>query len=259
MVHKKFREQYTPELLGSRMSLDQVSGAVNMVTDAKRNFERDPIRLSYRVNYALLCHCITFDFSKARELYNQAIEQSPIHPVIARSYGLFILATCEAPRQQMFSKAVQLFRDGDVGDPDLSMFQKAKELFFHWAVILQPKNPIVLLNYALLQQWVLGKYNLAEKLYRRALSIDASNAWCLQNFETLRSIATLEVLVKPEARPLLSLKPEWGEWQHLHDPLSPGPAFSYFWYNRLTKFAQFAEPDWNVVWRERMERNLGDR
>ena len=51
-------------------------------------------------------------------------------------------------------------------------------------------------------------------------------------------------------------RPEWGEWgRYSHENvLKPKSAF-YFWLNPITKRASWAEPNWEVAYRQRIERS----
>ncbi len=48
----------------------------------------------------------------------------------------------------------------------MGRFKTADECFFRWALIVHPKNPLAMLNYALMQQGVYHNYDKAEAYYR---------------------------------------------------------------------------------------------
>jgi hypothetical protein len=48
---------------------------------------------------------------------------------------------------------------------------------------------------------------------------------------------------------------DWGEWRKMIDPLCPRKGFEVFWLNRFTKMTSFSEPDWNIVWENRLKRS----
>jgi len=245
-------------------TMAEVIKALKFQNVAELNFEKDPTRLSNIVNFALLNHCLTGDFAKARECYKLALEKSNTNPVLMRAYAIFTLAAGDAPRTKVFASACDLFKTASLSDPDLSKFHVAQESFFHWAVIVNPKNPIALLNYALLNQCVLGDYELAEKMYQRAIAIDGANQAIIDNFETLEMQRlpggkyagkgpSFTVLKRSE---VTEERAEWGEWQRMYDRKSPVNTFKHFWYNRLNRTTLFIEPNWNEVWDLRKERSV---
>lgn len=59
----------------------------------------------------------------------------------------------------------------------------AEQCFFRWALIVDPKNPMAMMNYALVQQGITGDYHKAEYYYRRALTIAPYEPRLLHNFE----------------------------------------------------------------------------
>ena len=48
---------------------------------------------------------------------------------------------------------------------------------------------------------------------------------------------------------------EWGEWILMEDPLSQRACFNAFWFNKINKTSRFEEPDWNEVWKDRVNRS----
>lgn len=263
IVQRRFRKRQTELLLPSSLNFSQVVRAVSMIRDTEIKYEQDPFKLSNRVNFALLCHCLRFDLEKARALYKDAMIKSSHHPVIARAYGIFILATCQAPLTQTFEKACQLFKRAQTIDPDQKMFDAAKEHYFYWAVLMNPNHPVALLNYALLHQCILGEFYRAEKIYRRALSQDPTNELIAHNYKLFEDqrfpggyyagSGVPHVIVKRSH--ISEEKKDWGEWKKMIDPLSTKPKFNKFWFNALDKTSTFEEPNWEEVWIKRVQRS----
>ena len=110
IVQRKFRQRQTQLLLPGSINFVQVAKIITMIRDTELKFEEKPTKLSNRVNFALLSHCLRFDLDKARDLYKDAVRKSSHHPIISRAYGIFILATCKAPLTQTFETACQLFK-----------------------------------------------------------------------------------------------------------------------------------------------------
>ena len=176
----------------------------------------------------------------ARKCYKEAIQKSNTNPVLMRAWAIFTLAANDSPKAKVFDKACDLFKMSSLSDPDLAKFSVAQESFFHWAVIVNPKSALNLLNYALLHQCVLGDYEMAEKMYQRALAVDGTNQAVVDNFELLEMNRlpggryagrgpSNTVLKRSE---VCDEKPEWGEWQRMYDMKSPVSTFKHFWYDK---------------------------
>ena len=256
MMQRKFRERQSNILLDFKASLAAVANAVKFIKSTESNYAKNPQKLSYQFNFALLCYCIEFDIPKARLLFEAVYLKSPAHPVIARTYGIFILATCKPPRKKCFEIACRSFHEAEIVDPGHKMFQTAFENFFHWSVISNPTNPFAILNYALVFQCIYSDMEKTERLYRKALAEDPTNTCVQQNFELFEEerypggvydsgAPSSSVLRRSEnVNDDKCLRQKWGEWIRKKDPFCTKPVFQYFWYNNLTKKAQYREPDW---------------
>ena len=265
LLQRKYRVKMSKDLLGpSKLDFCQVARAVTFIRKAEEQYKSDPSKLSNKVNYALFCHCIKLDSNLARKLYKEAMEKNPGHPVIARAYGMFILANCEAPMHSTFQKACRLFQESHAVDPHMKMFQSAMENFFYWGVLIHPKGASALLNYALLHQCVIGDIRRAENIYRRALSVDPSNRFIVENFELLTQqmypggkydCGGPPFSVLHRSNTVKDQNEEWGEWKRMYDPMCKLPGFEYFWYNSFTKQTSHFEPNWDHVWSERLRRS----
>jgi len=251
IVQKNLRQHQSSELLGSKLDFSQIVKAVTLIKDTEVKYEISPDKLPNMVNFALLCHCIRLDFEKARPLYKDTFTKSPCHPVIARAYGIFNMASCDAPQIQIFQKACKLFEDSDASDPQQSLFQSAKANFFHFAVLIHPNNSIALLNYALLHQCVLKEYNRAEMIYRRALALNPDNSYVVRNFNLFEEQRYPGGFYADKSVPfsiiershIVEERPEWKQWKKMKDPVSKKEAFCYFWFNRVKKMSSFYEPE----------------
>lgn len=246
--------------------------ALRMIREVEQKYEEHPDRLSSMVNYALLLATQRFDLIGARKLYKDAMEISPENPVLLRAYGLFLLATLEAPRERMFRKTLDMFKNAELRDPGRERFEIAEESMFHWSCVAQRENPLALLNYALLQQYLVRDVARAERFFHRAISAlkdrpeaeDPARPAVIENFELFE----LERLPGGEFHTptpsntvvrnseLVEEKPEWGEWgRYSHENAQKPKSAFYFWLNPITKRASWAEPDWEVAHRQRIERS----
>jgi len=178
MLQRRVRERQEADITGPKLDFASLVSAIKFMNDAKEAYEEQPDRLLHKVNYALVCHCLSFDFVRARELYEEAISRCPSHPVIGRAFAILLLATntCDTGtnRNHVAEKALAFFRDAGIGDPDARMFRLAIQNCFRWAVVVHPHNPLALLNSALLHQHVIKDPARADKLYRRAVAVDPS-------------------------------------------------------------------------------------
>jgi tetratricopeptide (TPR) repeat protein len=263
MAQRQFRKMQSRALLG-RVDMQKIVHAVKFTQQIQTNFSQDPDKLCNMVNYALLCHCILFDHVSAKRLYQQAVETSPHHPVICRALGLFIMSQCDDSMDRVVQESSKLFQAASEADPDHSMFQSAIDHFFSWAIVLHPKNPNAILNWALLNQMVLGDYKYADKMYRLALSVSPEHDEALRKnydfFESQRYPGGLYASGGPPSSAvsrsrLIEEREEWGEWKKRRDPFSPKIGFEILWFNTLTKQMQFDEPRWREVWEERVKRS----
>lgn len=184
IVQRKFRKAHLSDLLESqKMDLCTVARVLKFINDTKNNYSSNPHKISYQLNCALMHFCLEFESIKSGSLLKIVFEKSPFHPVISRSYAIFLLSTCAVPRKRNVDRARQLFQEANISDPYNKKFQIAFENFFHWSVLSNPNHPIALLNYALVYQYIFRNRRKAEKIYRRALFKDPSNIRVVSNFE----------------------------------------------------------------------------
>lgn len=262
MVQRQFRKMQAQALMGN-VDMRKIAMAVQLVYQTETNFAQQPEKLYNKVNYALLCHCITFDDENALRLYQEALETSSHHPVICRAYGLFMMSRCNQSMPKLVMECTKLFQDAETADPGHSMFQSAIDNFFHFAVVLHPKSPNAILNWALTNQIILGNYKYADKLYRLALSISPVQVNVKINYDFFESQRYPGGLYSSGGPPSSAVirsrtieeRAEWGEWKKRKDPISLKAGFDTIWFNCLSKQVQFEEPRWKDVWTERLKRS----
>ena len=265
LVQRRYRAKHESDLIGRKMTFLDVVKAMKFIKGARAKYEQDPSKLSNIVNYAMLTHCLDLDFDAARPIYEKAMKLSPSHPLISRVYAIFLLASRQTPHDITFRNVCQLLEDADMADRKQTMMSSAAEIFFRWAVLGDARNPLTLLNYALLHQCVYKNYDRAEKLYRAALAIDPSNTLVAENYRhfvdecypsgVYESIGPLFSVVQRSN--VVEERLDWAEWRKMVDPLCPKKGFEIFWFNRFSKATrwEFNEPDWNAFWEVRLRRS----
>ena len=285
MVQRRFRQKHESDIIGAKIQVSYLSfiricgrrlltvrrrlaqlpdvvKAAKFIQEARVKHEKEPTRLANIVNYALLTQCIDLDFAKARMLYDEAVKASPRHPLICRAFAIFLLATRHGPPAETFQRVCRMLREAAVVDPTVSKFESAAEIYFRWAVLANSKNPLTLLNYALLHQCVYRKYDIADKIYRAALSFDPRNALVLENYELFTSQrypgGEYECAGPPISvvnRSTILETKAGSEWSKRVDPDCPRPGFEVFYYNRFTKETRFEAPDWDKWHKMRVGRS----
>ena len=263
MVQRRYRSKHESDLLGEKLHLRDVVKAMKFIHGARAKYEQEPNKLSNIVNMGLLLHCLDLDLSEARPIYEKAIQQSPNHPLISRAYGIFLLASRQTPNVTNFQTACRMFHEANVVDPTQVRFQSAAEIYFRWAVLVNAKNPLALLNYALLHQCIYNKYDHAEKIYRAALAIDPMNSLVLENYKFFLDERYPGGTYASKGPPFSAVRrsktieerAEWAEWSKKEDTECQKSGFSLFWYNRFTKETLFEQPSQDMIWNMRMKRS----
>jgi tetratricopeptide (TPR) repeat protein len=263
LVQRRYRSKHEADLLGDKMQFSDIVKAMHFIYGARTKYEEEPNKLSNMVNFAMVRHCLDLDFVGAKPVYEKAIKLSPNHPLISRAYGIFLLASRQPTELLSFQTATRLFAEADVSDPSQAQIRSAAQIYFRWAVMGNAKNPLALLNYALLHQCIYKEYDHAEKIYRAALAIDPTNTNVVENFSLFLRERYPGGAYASNGPPfsvvrrsvILEERPEWAEWQKLIDNMCPRKGFEVFYYNRFTKATQFDEPDWDEVYETRVKRS----
>ncbi len=263
LVQRRYRSKHESDLIGKKITFVDVVKAMQFINGARTKYEQDPTKLSNIVNFAILTHCLDLDFDAARPMYERAMKLSPNHPLISRVYAIFLLASRQEPHNITFQTACQLLHDADAADRNQTMIQSAAEIYFRWAVLMNARNPLTLLNYALLHQCVYKNYDHSEKLYRAAMALDPNNTHVVENYRLFNDErypgGAYESCGPPfsvvQRSNVVEERLDWGEWRKMIDPLCQRKGFEVFWFNRFTKMTQFTEPDWNIVWENRLKRS----
>ena len=247
-------------------TIGEMIRAIKFQREAASRYADYPDKLSSVVNYALLLHTHDFDLESAKFLYQDASKMSPENPVLLRSYALFRMMSCEVPRLEVLRKCNDAFRAAELRDPGAQKFAMCEEAFFHFGVVQQPRHRLALLNFALCNQCINGKYELADRLYRMALRIAPNDKLVNKNYLDFREQQLpgglyFQENIGPngtiEQRSIVEeQKEEWGEWVIKFDEQATDGRFSKFWFNMLTNKTRWVPPDWDSVWKGRVKRSV---
>jgi len=263
LVQRRYRSKHESDLLGQKIQLPDIVKAMKFIHGTRVNYDLEPNKLSNMVNFALLVHCLDHNFSEAKPVYEKALEQSPNHPLICRAYGIFLLASRQTPLATTFQTACRLLHEANVVDPTQAKFQSASEIYFRWAVLVDAKNPLALLNYALLHQCIYKKYDHAEKIYRAALALDPTNTFVVENYRLFcderypgGAYASLGPPFSAVRRSrVLEERQEWAEWSKMIDPDCPKAGMEEYFYNRFSKQTMWRVPNIQEIYETRMKRS----
>eukprot|EP00939_MAST-03C_sp_MAST-3C-sp1_P005323 g5323.t1 len=180
IVQKRFRYSRSKDY---RMELPTLVRALKMVNKAVTEYELRKDHLPAIVNYALYLQCVKFDYLQARRKYEEAQKISARNPVILYGYALLLLAGDFYPRKRYWMTAQDMITTAKTMDTKRTAFRVAEENFFHWGLVMKPRDERSLRNFALVQQYVNEDYRAAEKYFRRAVNVAPDSAITLKCYE----------------------------------------------------------------------------
>lgn len=255
-IQRRFRKAQGIEF---KLSFADMVAALTYQNQSERNYASHPSRLASIANYALLMHTRDHDHAKARALYGEALALAPNSPLLLFSFAVFLLADSAHPRRSTWDEAMRLLDKAAAIDPSRDKFKVASRSFFFWAVISQPNSAAAWLNFALVQQSVVGNFDLAEKYYRKALDLAPTDEAVIANYEDFAEQRLPggrfsgggpgQVARKRSAEVARD-----GEWVRLRDPKAKKEKFAEFWFNEVTQKTAWREPDWAAEWLQRRKR-----
>jgi hypothetical protein len=121
------------------------------------------------MNYTLYLHCIVHDYGRARPLYISLMEymhqRGPDNAVVLYAFAMFLAATLE----EDWIIIDALLERARAADNNKHKFDLAEHGFFRQAVIMNPRDPLACVNWALVQQYIHRNFAEAEQYYLRAL------------------------------------------------------------------------------------------
>ncbi|KAG3191140.1 hypothetical protein PC128_g11072 [Phytophthora cactorum] len=226
-------------------SLRQVASALRYHSNAQKPSNmNDPGQLEHLKRYALQLHVLEHQYKEAYPVYEAALKLSPRDPQTLVCLALLLAISCRYPATKSWQRALTLFQQArDLTDRDLtSTLHEIEQNFFRWALLLQPKNPHILANYAVYLQCVHLDIDKAELLYRRALDLDPTNDLVFSNFQRLqseRAPGRLYAFAGPGTITLAHSSEirRWGselQWREMEDPAAQPPMPKRFFHNLRT-------------------------
>lgn len=217
--------------------MSQLVRALRFQMTAEEKYLASPTNLSALVNFAILNHTTKLDYDTAEQLYKEAYNRAPKHPIVLLCYAAFKLAVVEYPRPKSFTQAQDMIYQALQIDPTKKKFALVDECFFHWGVIVNSDKAQARANYAILHQILHADYDRAEALYRSAIKMDPQDTRISQNYEDLikhrvpggmYSKGGPPVAVKERSELVTDLV----EYQKRRDPTPMSREAQYYWRNK---------------------------
>jgi tetratricopeptide (TPR) repeat protein len=230
-------------------SLDQIANGRRLYMSAEENYTEHPDRLSSILNFAMVLHCHMGDLEAARPLYEKAAHLSGDNPLVQRAMALFLLMTCQFPRDKTSATAADLLHAAAYRDGSGSKFMMAREAIYAYALVLHgPSNARALLAWAIMLEWVDQDYQRAESFYRRALAANPQDHLVRQNakdFYLKRLPGTgpgEPVRIRSTVIPNTKQPDSEPDWVLMHDPQPLTPRLTEFWAHTVTLRTSWGAP-----------------
>ena len=131
-------------------------------------------------------HLLIQDEAKTREIYEQAMTLTDSNPLVLRSYGLFILAQCDAPLATTRQRALSMIKDARARDKDNLQFRTAYEIAFKYGCYKNPDSAMSYLYLGLAAYYVFENFEFAERALRRAVVMSPFDERVIENWKFLR-------------------------------------------------------------------------
>lgn len=260
-----------------KLTKDEFMKGRTYEVEAKSSYEREPKRLAFVLNYALVAFCINLDYRLTKTLILEALTLADANPTTTRLYAIYLLATCEAPIGVTREQAETLLRDAWRRDNEGLKFKTALTMFFKYGCYRQPRNCRTLLNLGLVEFHVYKNLRNAEICLRRALAMSPFDEYVMENWKKLRdNFPETKRVYRPRGR-LDKMNAEalgggkkttihgrpvienlsWAGWVFVEsDPLFKDDEGEY-WYNPATGQQQKHMPeDWLKEWELRAWRSV---
>ena len=258
-----------------KLSFDAYQKGVAFEKEAQHSYDREPKRLAFVLNYALMAFCVLLDYKLTRRLITEALELADTNPLATRLHAIFLLSTCEAPTAASRAEAMGLLQDATRRDPQCLKFSGALNFFFKYACYRQPRHCHTLLNLGLAEYYVFKNMANAEVCLRRAVAISPFDPHVMDNWMHLRdNFPEKKLVYRPRGRlhkisneqggkrttihgrPVVE-NPAWAGWVFVERDAMFKDEEAEYWYNPGTGQSQKHMPeDWHHEWELRAYRSV---
>ncbi|OWZ15205.1 hypothetical protein PHMEG_00011195 [Phytophthora megakarya] len=169
----------------ARISFQMIIRAVKVMRTCEQEYLEDPTNLIKMGNYVLYLHTITHDYDRARPLYGRLMrvmaQRGPDIPFVLFSYGIFLYIT----QEEDTTLVEEMILRGKIADPTLVKYKVAFLGFFRQAILQNPDNAEVHINYAACVQWLYEQYDEATGHYLIALSLAPQRKGTMEIFQSM--------------------------------------------------------------------------
>ncbi|CAM9748744.1 unnamed protein product, partial [Chrysoparadoxa australica] len=242
-------------------ALEEIADGRKFSLEAEEKYTLHPERLSSCLNWAMILFAHHTCLDEAKPLFETAMQLSGENPLVQRCYALFLLASCQFPREKTYKEAKELMKAAAFRDKDMDKFKIAETAFFRYGLLLHPRNGRVLLNWALVLEFVHKDYLHAGEVYRRAVAANDLDVNILTNFNSFL-INSLPGGDHPCGGPGASVlargvvqetRDEWGRWQRMQDPKAKVEELQEFYLDMRSQQVLWRMPDMSLIWGERVK------
>ena len=194
---------------------------------------------------------------------------SEANPLVARTFAIFLLATCEAPVKPNRERIIKLLLDAKTRDLNNLKFQTA-HIFYLYALTSQPYNINSLLNYSLINYFIFNNTIIGEKLFRRCLIQEPFNETLISLWEYINILYPIKIklLYYPLSRiennhnnikksinnKIFEENKQWVTWIKMKDIMKYEEID--VWFNPITNVKQIEQPNFPNEWKLRKARSL---
>jgi hypothetical protein len=257
-----------------RLTFEMFQKGASFEREAQHSYEREPKRLAFVLNYALMAFCVKMDYKLARKLILEALVLADTNPLATRLHALFLISTSEAPTTVSRAHATGLLADAARRDPQALKFVGALNFFFKYGCYRRPRDCRALLNLGLAEFYIFHNKANAEICLRRAVAISPFDEHVMDNWKRLREEFPEQTRVyRPRGRLHKITNEQGGKKTTIHGrPVTENPAWAgwvfverdimfkdeeaEYWYNPGTgQSSKHVPDDWHREWELRAYRS----
>jgi hypothetical protein len=257
------------------LTKESIQKVVKLYQNTKSLYLEDMSRLSNVINYAIFSFAIDHDEVQTKKLLLDSLQLAENNALVTRTYAVYLICTCEAPRQVTRERAESMLKEAFRRDVAGARFQTSHDIF-QFACLREPRNVQALLNLAVIECLVFQNMAKSEKLFRRALAIDPFNERVVELWFFLKDrFGEIKNLFKPKSymdaisykkggkkkmihgRPVYE-DPIWAGWVFVEEDIyfmSKKIFDTSYWYNPADHSEQEEMPNFKEEWKLRKKRS----